>query len=166
LIGLLPVLAGGAIGVIGSVCGGLVAQVLKVRTDARTQQRDKLERMLILAYEARQWIQTNSVAALHGLERDERTIPTAEMRMITLLYLPDLEHEVFDLNNHIVSYRLWAMEQGYIRKQQGTLTDGVLREHQNRSLKVVDLIAAVERARFLILMENSYGKYSEESPHP
>ena len=142
---LLPVMLGGLIGLLGAAIGSVMPHVLKTKTDKRNRKREKLERFVSLAYETRHWIQTNIIAELYGQPSDTRIIPTAEMRMLSLLYLPELKQEVVDLNDYIINFHNWAMEQGLRKRQQGSFGVELLGEQNERYTEVRKLIQKLEK---------------------
>ena len=115
---LVPVLIGGAIGILGTFAAWVGAYIIyragtsETRRDAK---RGKIERLVLLGYETYGQMQPYlSIADRAKFPKVPLTV-TDEMRMIAALFFPVAMPVVNQIRNIEANFQMWANEQAYKR---------------------------------------------------
>ena len=99
LVTLVPVMVGGAIGLLSSISAGVTLHVLKSRSERAAKRKEKLERFVLLAEEMSSVVNRMSAAKDYGF-RVLLHKQMAELTTIASLYLPELKSEAWSIANH------------------------------------------------------------------
>jgi len=110
ILNLVPVVVGGLLATLGVVAGAIVVHKLERKTSDARLKREKLEQLVDASYRVESWLNERMSVDLSGHERDIGILPISEVEMISRLYFPELQKEVYRLSVASASYQKWIAE--------------------------------------------------------
>lgn len=128
-VALLPVITGGVIGVLGALAGTRYGSRLTAQREHKAERRDKLEALVLAAYELDVWFKREENAFLWGGPENLEPSPLATVETMTLLHFPQLKAAGDVLSLAAKQYRMWILE-GRQKKLQAN-PQLVPQEHMN-----------------------------------
>ena len=112
---LLPVLVGGAIGIIGSFVGPLFLQRAKDAVEKKRKRAEKFEELVAAVVEHVQWINSMRNFKAHGSGSEPALSPIVKIRAISATYFPEFEKLVLQLDFASNKYERWMVDAGLKR---------------------------------------------------
>jgi hypothetical protein len=142
LIALIPVAAGAVI----ALGGGAIKYFIDRKERKKERRREKLERLLYLAYELKAWSGRVDDRYVWGTEKERIAFPAEEIMVIATLYFPDLDTEAGKLvecaNAYAHECMSIAMEKA---KAQGVVPDNVAERLRARYESLIESIDDVTK---------------------
>lgn len=114
---LVPVLVGGAIGIVGSFVGPYFLQRLKDAADIKRQRAEKLEELIEAVAEHYHWIGALRFFAISGQGSLPTLSPMTKIQAITGTYFPAFDGLVRQLDSASNNYEMWILSTGQKRVQ-------------------------------------------------
>ncbi|PKO91242.1 MAG: hypothetical protein CVU15_10260 [Betaproteobacteria bacterium HGW-Betaproteobacteria-1] len=109
-VALLPVIAGGAIGVLGGLVGTHYGHRLTEGSTKRTDKRVRVEALASATYELDLWLRKEENYFLYKGPENLEHSPLARVETLVLLYFPEMTAEGRSLSTTVREYRTWMME--------------------------------------------------------
>ena len=94
---LVPVVIGGLLAVCGGLLGQFFTHRLTSQRERRTLRRERLESLVKALYAHSQWLDEKHNSMLHRKEDQDRISPLDEVKMLQILYFPELAHETISV---------------------------------------------------------------------
>jgi hypothetical protein len=109
---LLPVLVGGAIGVIGSFVGPFFLQRLKDAADEKRKRAEKLEELIAAVTEHYHWVGATRYFIISGQGSEPTLSPITKIQGIVGTYFPEFQPLVEQLEFVTYEYEQWILDIG------------------------------------------------------
>jgi hypothetical protein len=109
IIALLPVIAGGLIGLVGGLAGARYNHGLTTASAKATDRRAKLESLVAAAFELDIWLKKEENYFLFRAAENLEHSPIARIETIVALYFPTLATPTAALTEALRNYRLWML---------------------------------------------------------
>jgi len=125
-LNLVSVVIGGLLAILGGVVGSIVFHKLERNTSNMRLKREKLEQLVDASYRIESWLNERrdvDLSNLSGHENDPGIFPMSEVEMISRLYFPELQKEVYQLSVASASYQKWIAEGRVNMLRNKTMTD-------------------------------------------
>jgi hypothetical protein len=140
---LLPVIIGGAIGMIGGVVGPPFVHHLQRKADKQRRRAEKFEELVATVYEYKNWLMLIYSARLIGeeLELELSLSPIAKVRAISAVYFPQLDETLSELERLGDEFEvwMWASAQKRARNDIEGLNEGLKEVFRPFSQKVASV---------------------------
>lgn len=121
---LIPVIVGGIIGLAGGLLGPPLAHWLNERAAKKKKRAEKLEELIGALYAYAHWLALVRGIRVFGHELTEPPSPLPTARAIAVIYFPDLDGLLTELEDVARPYEVWMLEAGKKR------LDGNIKEVQ------------------------------------
>lgn len=112
---LLPVLVGGAIGIVGSFVGPFFLQRLKDAADKKRKRAEKFEELVAAVAEHYHWFATMRFFIISGQGSQPTLSPITKIQAITGTYFSEFEDLVQKLDSASNDYEIWILDTGQKR---------------------------------------------------
>lgn len=147
LVALIPVAAGAVI----ALAGGAIKLWVDRKERKNERRREKLERLLYIAYELKDWSGRVDDRYVWGTERERIAFPAEEIMVISTLYFPDLDNEAAQLVNCANAYVRECISIGVEKaKAQGVLPENIADRLRGPYKSLIDAIGDfTKKARLL-----------------
>ena len=109
---LLPVLVGGAIGVLGSFVGPYFLQRLKDAADKERKRAEKCEELIGAVVEHYHWIGDLSYFTISGQGNQPSLSPMTKIQAIVRMYFPTFDALALEFDTASNDYELWILSIG------------------------------------------------------
>jgi hypothetical protein len=134
---LLPVLVGGAIGIIGSFLGPLFLQRAKDAVEKKRKRAEKFEELVAALGEHFYWIDTLRNYAAFGSGNEPTLSPIVKMQAISDTYFPEFEEFIQQLEVASRNYHNWALDVGQ-KRLRGDAGYANLTDHEDALNKYME----------------------------
>lgn len=121
---LLPVLVGGAIGIVGSFVGPFFLQHLKDVADKKRKRAEKCEELIGAVVEHFHWMGKLRGFKAFGYGSGPSLSPITKIQAITGTYFPELQALVNQFEYVSNEYQIWMFEMGQKRVRNEPMADG------------------------------------------
>ena len=151
---LLPVLVGGAIGIIGSFVGPFFLQRVKDAADKKRKRVEKFEELVAAVVEHYHWMANVRYFFLTGQGSQGTLSPITKIEGIVSTYFPEFEMLVRQLDSASNQYEMWILDTGQkrVRGEQGyeklTGHDGVLTKYTEKRAEFMLELKLFARRKF------------------
>jgi hypothetical protein len=112
---LLPVLIGGAIGIVGSFVGPFFLQRLKDAANRKRKRAEKFEELVAAVVEHYHWMASMRFFFVSGRGNQPSLSPTTKIEAIVSTYFPQFEMLVRQLDSASNKYEIWILSTGQKR---------------------------------------------------
>jgi hypothetical protein len=112
---LLPVIVGGAIGIIGGLVGPYFIQRAKEKADKKRTRIEKFEELLAAVAEHYYWIAATRYFFISGQGSEPTLSPMPKIQAITATYFPEFQALVRQLDSTSNEYEVWMLNIGQKR---------------------------------------------------
>jgi hypothetical protein len=121
LIVLLPVVVGGAIGIIAGLVGPYCIQRAKDAADKKRKRAEKLEELIAAVVEHFHWISAFRYFTISGQGSEPTLSPITKVQAITGTYFPEFDVLVQQLDSASNEYEKWILSIGQkrVRNERG-----------------------------------------------
>ena len=109
---LLPVLVGGAIGIVGSLVGPFLIQRAKDAADKKRKRAEKCEELIGAVVEHYHWISAFRYFIISGQGSQPALSPITKMQAIVGTYFPEFEALVLKFDFASNEYEKWILDTG------------------------------------------------------
>jgi hypothetical protein len=110
VVSAVPVIVGGAVGIIGGLASTRYGGKLIAEREFRRDRREKLERLVLAAYELDVWLKREENFILFRGTENLETCPLAVVETGASLFFPELDKEAQTLSATVKAYRKWLMD--------------------------------------------------------
>jgi hypothetical protein len=119
--GLLPVVVGGAIGILAGVIGPYFIQRAKDATDRKRKRAEKYEELVAAVVEHYHWMASMRFFFVSGQGSQPTLSPITKIEAIVSTYFPQFEMLVRQLDSASNGYEVWILSTGQkrIRNEPG-----------------------------------------------
>jgi hypothetical protein len=119
--GLLPVVVGGAIGILAGIIGPYCIQHAKDRADKKRKRAEKFEELVAAVVEHFHWMANMRFFFISGQGSQPPLSPITKIEAIVATYFPEFELQVRQLNSASIQYEVWILSMGQkrIRNEPG-----------------------------------------------
>jgi hypothetical protein len=127
--GLLPVLVGGAIGILGGMIGPYFIQHAKDATDRKRKRAEKFEELVTALYEHRHWLDTLEDIRVFGADLRAAVSPFAKVQAISAVHFQNFAPALAELDALGRKYEAWMSKAAVKRLEHPTAlpnTDGLI----------------------------------------
>ena len=135
IVNLMPVIIGGAVGLLSSVVGGIVLHNVQSSDKKEQLKVEKMERAALLAYECMEWINKYESEKLFNGPMCTASSPLNELKTLCYLYIPDAKDKLILLDSAFCDYKVVIT----------TLAQEKINNNGMLSLDAVDRIKAIYR---------------------
>lgn len=112
---LIPVLVGGAIGIVGGLVGPAFLYWLQGRREKRKKRAEKFEELLAAVVEHYHWLATMRFFFISGQGSAPTLSPITKIEAITGLYFPEFQVLVRRFDSASNEYEIWILATGQKR---------------------------------------------------
>jgi hypothetical protein len=112
---LLPVVVGGAIGVIGGFVGPFLVQRAKDASDKRRKRAEKCEELIGAVVEHYHWIDALKYFTISGQGNQPTLSPITKIQAIVGMYFPEFDALALQFDTVSNNYVIWILDMGQRR---------------------------------------------------
>jgi hypothetical protein len=118
---LLPVIVGGAIGIIGGLVGPYFIQRAKEKADKKRTRNEKFEELMAAVVEHYHWFSAMRYFFISGQGSEPTLSPITKIEAIAGTYFPEFQAFVQQLDSTSNDYEVWILDIGQkrLRKEPG-----------------------------------------------
>ena len=109
---LVPVLVGGAIGLVGGWLGPMLVERRKEATEKKKIRAAKFEELVAAVYEHQHWLNRASDIRVFGQTGEIQLSPLSKIHAISSTYFPELDAKIKDVEKTARNYEMWMLEAG------------------------------------------------------
>jgi hypothetical protein len=152
--GLLPVVVGGAIGILAGVIGPYFIQHAKDAADKKRKRAEKFEELVAALVEHYHWMANMRFFFISGQGSQPPLSPITKIEATVATYFPEFESQVRQLDSASNQYEVWILsaEQKRIRNEPGyeklTKHDDVLAKYTDKRLDFLVELKRFARREF------------------
>ena len=131
---LVPVMVGGAIGLVGGWLGPMLVERRKEVAEKKKKRAEKFEELVTALYEHKHWLDTMENIRVFGSEEKPPVSPFARVQAISNVYFSEFETQVEELKKLASEYEAWMSTRGVIPTAPNidSLRDSQIRESLTR----------------------------------
>ena len=143
LLNMASAVAGGLLVIAGNHITAGKSHKLNQESSKLQLKREKLEQLVTAAYEMRPWLRTSRNISLSNAAMELSEFPIYKIEMLSKLYIPELEYEVYKLIKVTVDYQLWIIDGQQKRKENQALNKSYLQKINPIDKELIDSIRSI-----------------------
>jgi len=107
---LLPVVVGGLLGLAGGLIGPPYLHRLQQKAERKKRQAEKFEELVNALYQHSHWLNVMKDVQVFGSDDQLTMSPMARVQAISLVYFPEFDAQIRELDSVADRYELWALQ--------------------------------------------------------
>ncbi|WP_424946113.1 hypothetical protein [Candidatus Spongiihabitans sp.] len=131
LLNMISAIIGGLIAIAGGYMTIRVSHKLNRKSSKADLKKKKLEQLVTAAYKTLHWLDNNRELRLAGADVKLPKFPIYKTKMLSKLYVPELESEVHRLIIAADAYQNWILEGHRSRLKREKLSDPYLKKFKH-----------------------------------